>query len=42
MENTKQQIEQVLAMLNTVQQETETNMAQEMQKQEQLAVNTVL
>ena len=41
-ENTKQQIEQVLAMLNTVQQETETNMAQEMQKQEQLAVNTVL
>ena len=42
MENTEQQIEQVLAMLNTVQQETETNMAQEMQKQEQLAVNTVL
>lgn len=41
-ENTEQQIEQVLAMLNTVQQETETNMAQEMQKQEQLAVNTVL
>ena len=41
-ENTKQQIEQVLAMLNTVQQETETDMAQEMQKQEQLAVNTVL
>ena len=29
-------------MLNTVQQETETDMAQEMQKQEQLAVNTVL
>lgn len=42
MENTEQQIEQVLAMLNTVQQETETNMAKEMQKQEQLAVNTVL
>ena len=41
-QNTEQQIEQVLAMLNTVQQETETNMAQEMQKQEQLAVNTVL
>ena len=41
-ENTKQQIEQVLAMLNTVQQETETGMAKETQKQEQLAVNTVL